>query len=61
MLIDAELDAHVVCNLLRVLHQAVPEDTPHGLPVRGALKHILNLAEALPETLDVILREVGDA
>jgi len=56
--IDAELDAHLVCHLLRVLYEAVPDDTPGSLPVHGTLKHILKLAEALPDTLDVISREV---
>lgn len=56
--IDVQLDAHLVCDLLRVLYSAVPADKPGSLPIHGTLKHILALAEALPDTLDVISREV---
>ncbi|OUE47660.1 hypothetical protein BZY94_04415 [Burkholderia territorii] len=61
MLIDAQLDAHRVCDLLRVLHAAVPDDAAGALPIRSTLKHIIKLAEALPDTLDVIAVEVGHA
>ncbi|MCW5118618.1 hypothetical protein B7L17_011675 [Burkholderia cenocepacia] len=57
--IDAQLDAHLVCDLLRVLYSAVPDDKPGALPIHSTLKHILTLAEALPDTLDVISREVS--
>ncbi|RQY25351.1 hypothetical protein [Burkholderia stagnalis] len=56
--IDAQLDAHLVCDLLRVLYSAVPADKPDGLPIHGTLKHILKLAEALPDAIDMISREV---
>ncbi|MDC6127390.1 hypothetical protein PPH41_05225 [Burkholderia gladioli] len=59
MIFEAQLDVHLVCDLLRVLYNAVPDDTPGGLPVHGTLKHILKLADALPGTLDVIAVEVG--
>ncbi|WP_186062174.1 hypothetical protein [Burkholderia gladioli] len=61
MLLDAQLDAHLVCDLLRVLYNAVPDDAPGGLPVHSTLKHILKLADALPDTLDAIAVEVGHA
>jgi hypothetical protein len=55
----AQCDAWTVYNLLNVLFEALPDDATDALPVRCTLSHIMDLAKALPNTIERIEREVN--
>lgn len=55
----ARCDAWTVYNLLNVLFEALPDDEFDALPVRCTVSFIMDLAKALPGTIERIEREAS--
>jgi len=54
---DVELQAWTVFHVLSLLHAAIDDDQPEGLPVKFMIGHAMHLAQTLPDRIESLVLE----